>query len=247
MTNKGRIFIMGDTHGNFSFLPFFCQAEETTVDDYLIILGDAGINYYKGKKDKKVKDFISKCPVTLICIHGNHEIRPKNISTYKKIMVNEMNCYCWVEDEYPNIIFPEDGVVYLKGLRCLVCGGAYSVDKYYRLEMGYNWFSDEQMSSEDQKRIIQGLTEGDCRFDYIFSHACPLKYEPTFLFMKDFDQSTVDISTPTFLQEVYDIIAHRCPPKAWYYGHYHGDYKYCSEHGVNFCILYDEIEKLPLD
>ena len=30
----------------------------------------------------------------------------------------------------------------------LVIGGAYSVDKNYRLQMGYNWYSSEQPSEE---------------------------------------------------------------------------------------------------
>lgn len=50
-----RIFITGDKHGDFSFLPLWCKQNNTTLDDILIILGDAGINYYGGKKDKRIK------------------------------------------------------------------------------------------------------------------------------------------------------------------------------------------------
>ena len=42
----GRIFLRGDSHGNFDFLPYFCDKYKTDVDDILIILGDAGILYY---------------------------------------------------------------------------------------------------------------------------------------------------------------------------------------------------------
>ena len=40
-----RIFIRGDTHGNFDFLEKFCYDNKTDLQDYLIILGDAG--YFK--------------------------------------------------------------------------------------------------------------------------------------------------------------------------------------------------------
>ena len=41
-----RLFITGDRHGRFDDLEYFCQANDTTEDDALIILGDAGILYY---------------------------------------------------------------------------------------------------------------------------------------------------------------------------------------------------------
>ena len=40
----------------------------------------------------------------------------------------------WVEDKYPNLLFAKDGEVYdFDGYKCLVIGGAYSVDKYWRI------------------------------------------------------------------------------------------------------------------
>ena len=39
------IYITGDKHANFAFVNYFLKKENTTLDDILIILGDAGINY----------------------------------------------------------------------------------------------------------------------------------------------------------------------------------------------------------
>ncbi len=75
------IFITGDTHGEFYRLSHLKQ----TDDDMIIILGDAGINYYLNGKDQKLKEFISLYKIKLFCIQGNHEERPENISTYKEI------------------------------------------------------------------------------------------------------------------------------------------------------------------
>lgn len=39
------IYITGDTHGDFRRVFDFCMRFETSVDDVMIILGDAGINF----------------------------------------------------------------------------------------------------------------------------------------------------------------------------------------------------------
>ena len=49
------IYLTGDTHGNFDRIRRFCELNNTTKDDVLIILGDAGINYYLNKRDYKLK------------------------------------------------------------------------------------------------------------------------------------------------------------------------------------------------
>lgn len=77
-------YITGDTHGMFDRVKFFCNTNKTNIDDVLIILGDAGINYYGNKTDIAKKKEIRKFPITLFCIHGNHERRPQTIETYKE-------------------------------------------------------------------------------------------------------------------------------------------------------------------
>lgn len=64
------IFITGDTHGDFNRIKAFCEEFNTTKEDIMIILGDAGINYYdSGDRSRKKK--LQKLPITLFCIHGN--------------------------------------------------------------------------------------------------------------------------------------------------------------------------------
>lgn len=40
------IILTGDTHRDFKRIFAFCEENGTTREDVLIILGDAGINYY---------------------------------------------------------------------------------------------------------------------------------------------------------------------------------------------------------
>lgn len=45
----------------------------------------------------------------------------------------------WVEEAYPNILFAKDGEIYdIAGMKTIVIGGAYSVDKFYRLKHELN-------------------------------------------------------------------------------------------------------------
>ena len=55
------------------------------------------------------------------------------------------------------------------------------------------------------------------KIDMVLSHTCPLKYEPTEMFIKGLDQSTMDKSTEAWLGE----IEARNDYKKWYCGHYH--------------------------
>lgn len=50
------IYITGDKHTDFREVFYFCYANETTLDDILIVLGDAGINYYANEKDYMIKN-----------------------------------------------------------------------------------------------------------------------------------------------------------------------------------------------
>ena len=208
------IYITGDTHSDFSRIKAFCKDYDTTIDDVIVILGDAGINYYRGAKDIKLKYALSNLPITIFCIHGNHEIRPHTIVSYDKMKWNEGMVY--YENAYPNILFAVDGEIYkLNNKQCIAIGGAYSVDKDYRLMMGYGWWEDEQPSNEIKQTVEKALLENTV--DIVLSHTCPLKYEPIEVFLSFIDQSTVDKSTEEWLDKIEESITY----EKWYCGHYH--------------------------
>ncbi len=210
------IYITGDTHGDFSRIERFCERIPTTRDDVMIILGDAGFNYYRNTRDMIAKERVSKLPITVFSIHGNHEMRPGNIPTYRITEWHGGKVY--VEDEYPNLLFAVDGEVFdLDRIQTIVIGGAYSVDKYYRQMIGWNWWEDEQPSDEVKAKVEKTLTERNWQIDAVLSHTTPLKYEPVEVFMSCIDQSKVDKSTEIWLDSIEDRLTY----KHWYAGHYH--------------------------
>ena len=111
------IYITGDKHGDFSEVYAFCCKNKTTRDDLMIVLGDAGINYYANEQDIYLKNSLLQYPMTFFCIHGNHEERPENIEGYKtKIFHGGLVYY---EEEYPHILFAKDGDCLLYTSRCV--------------------------------------------------------------------------------------------------------------------------------
>lgn len=60
------IYITGDKHADFRDVLYFCYTDNTTLDDILIVLGDAGINYFANEKDVPLKESLKRlCPITL--------------------------------------------------------------------------------------------------------------------------------------------------------------------------------------
>ena len=57
------VYVTGDTHCDFKRVAAFCDTVESNKDDILIILGDAGINYFGKAKDDWLKHELSKLPM----------------------------------------------------------------------------------------------------------------------------------------------------------------------------------------
>lgn len=217
-TAMARTYITGDVHRQFKRVQDFCSIRKTTREDVLIILGDAGINFYLDDRDQQLKEELSQYPITLFCLHGNHEERPYNIESYiTKIWHGGMVYY---EEEYPNILFARDGEIYdFEGKKCIAIGGAYSIDKMYRLINNIPWFPDEQPSPNIKKYVEQKLENANWEVDYVLSHTIPKSHEPTWTFKMQIDEELLDKSTERWLDELEEKLSY----KRWFAGHYHVD------------------------
>ena len=231
-----RYYITGDIHGDLSRLQLFCSRfknKEELKDICLIILGDCGFNYYLNKKDIALKEAANNLGITIFNIKGNHELHADQIKSYKLKEWNGAPVY--YEEEFPNLLFAKDGEIYdIDGKRTLVIGGAYSIDKYYRLMKGWRWFDTEQPSDEVKRYVFTQLDKAGWEVDVVLSHTAPLKMEPRHLFMSGIDQSRVDKTTEEFLDEISDKLDF----KKWYFGHYHGEWKVDK-----YRLMFNDIEE----
>lgn len=227
------IYITGDTHGQFYRINQFCKKINTSKEDIMIILGDAGINN-ACSFDKTLKKKLDELPITLFCVHGNHEQRPYDISSYHEKEWHSGIVY--MERKHPSILFAKDAEVYdFNGLKSIVIGGAYSVDKYYRIIRCMPWYENEQPSEDIKKSVEEKLEQYAWKIDLVLSHTVPLKYEPKEVFLPSIDQSSVDKSTEIW----FDSLENKLNYKRWYAGHYHTEKKI-----DNLQIMYENVEVL---
>ncbi len=227
-------FITGDCHGNFDKIEIFCRCHNTNKNDIIIVLGDAGINYWLGAKDERLKSRLSELPISFLCIAGNHEEKPQNIQGYEEKLWKGGIVY--YEPIYENLLFAKDGEIYEFGdKKAIAIGGAYSVDKEWRLKLGLPWYESEQPSEEIKAYVESQLSKINWNVDYVLSHTCPLKYEPTDLFLDFIDQNMVDKSTEKWLTDIDNRLSYN----KWYFGHFHDDRKYEKAE-----MLYDGIKEL---
>lgn len=232
-----RLFITGDRHGCFEDLEDFCLANNTTDNDALILLGDAGILYYgeNSAREKMMKARLNRLPITLLCVRGNHEARPQNRAN----MLRRDFCggEVYFEESCPNILHLTDGGVYsICGKTVLSIGGAYSVDKELRLAMNCKWFKDEELSDEEMKEIFDNLLAKRTHYDYVLTHTCPMKWAPRDLFISGIDQSKVSYRMERFLNRIESVISY----DHWYFGHYHDN----REASPRATMLYQEIRRI---
>ena len=228
-----RIFVTGDTHGRFDRIFWQIESGRLVPGDIIVIMGDAGVNYYEDERDQELKSRLNESGLMFLLVRGNHEARPHGDSYLDIVMhLNEFEGNVLIEAEYPMIMYLKDGESYLFHFddgsmkKALVVGGAYSVDKFHRLDMqqaGYpdfKWFPDEQLTPEERKKILRKV-KGQY-FDYVFTHSVPYNMRPVDMFLPMIAQSTVDESTERFLQELHDSIQYG----RWYAGHWHTDRVY---------------------
>ena len=217
----------GDTHADFSrFYAVQKRAEE--LDEYykIIILGDAGLNFWLSKRDDVLKKRLhEKYPrLQFYCIRGNHEQRPELVDGMEEVWDDEAKGRILWQPKYPNIRYFRDGSVYeICGRRTLVLGGAYSVDKDYRLAkqaqgLYGGWFEGEQLT-EDERKSIEARHLGK-HFDLVLAHTCPYRWEPRDLFLSFIDQSKVDKTMEIWLDNMLDNVIHW---GVFLCGHFHDD------------------------
>lgn len=221
-----RWIITGDTHGKvYDRVAHIARNTEDIIyeETAVIILGDSGLNYYLNKIDLEEKQRSSKFGIRIYCVRGNHEQRPQNVKGMHLIYDEDVDGEVYTEDTFPQIRYFVDGGEYvINGKSVLVIGGAYSIDKYCRLELakwnGFcSWFADEQLNVEERREIMQKISGK--HYDFVLTHTAPLVWEPTDLFLGGIDQSKVDKSTEQWLSQVSCIISWGC----WLFGHYHAD------------------------
>lgn len=211
-------FLTADVHGDVWELKHRIDNAKVPDGSNIIILGELSINYWLDKSDARKKKFLSKLPYTFFALNGNHEARPEEVEGYHEALYKEEDTvlHVFVQDKYPNIFFLKNGEHLLNGNRILVLGGAYSVDKDYRLATGKKWWASEQLTEEERKYFLATVSG---HYDFVFTHTCPYLARPLEKGLSFVDQSKVDSTMEIFLENIRGQITYG----QFYCGHWHID------------------------
>ena len=246
-----KFYITGDKHRDFREVKRFCRVKNTQRQDVLIVLGDAGLNYYGDYRDDKLKKEVSSLNITVFCVHGNKENRPENVGTYG------IRSFCggtvYYEPRYPNIYFAIDGEIYtFEKKKYMVIGGGHSVDKMLCLEEKRPFWQDEMPDEATKEKVEHRIDVANNSIYGMMTHTCPIDYLPTEAFVsarqkmrkrrkrlllgldRDFCPD-IDRSTEEWLGK----LERKLDYKVWYCGHYHVDKRIDKIH-----MMHQEIRPL---
>lgn len=237
------IFITGDTHGNTDWLrTYIFPTAKALAADAIIVLGDFG--YWEHTSDGVVfLDDVDRAAqssgIPLYWLHGNHDKFSLALKYYSHQRDGEGFIYC-----RQNVLYIPQGHSWVwHGRAFRSFGGAYSIDKGYRLRMeqkrqfdlarqeqlrakarnrsaqsvpdqtGTLWFPEEEMTDQDMTDL---LVADPYEKHYVLSHDKPLMARP------GWNRKEFPLCQPNQQRLQKALKLHK--PSYWFHGHLHYHY-----------------------
>ena len=249
------IYITGDCHRNFERFnrSIFPEQQEMTKEDYVIVCGDFGGVWNKGKEDKEetmLLDWLDCKSFTTLFVDGNHE----NFDRLYDYPVEN-----WhggkVHKIRPSVIHLMRGQVFdIDDRSIFTFGGASSHDidggilepddpdykkKKKELDQGWlpyrinhvSWWEQELPSEEEMEEGRKNLALQHNAVDFIVTHCCSSSNQA----MLGGSLYKPDMET-TYLEE----IKQNTKFKKWFFGHYHDNRNVSAEE----ILLYEQIIRI---
>lgn len=216
------IYIIGDRHGEedgFSDDKLPGQSA-WTAEDTVIVTGDFGYvmrGERKSLAEKNKLDALAKKPYNIVFCDGNHEG-----FDYLEQYPEEIRYGAPVRKIRENVFWLQRGYVYtIEDKTFFVMGGAYSIDKAFRLHYQNAtaekiWFEQELPRAEEYRRGIEALKSHGHQVDYIITHTAPKNIIPRIIGVYPDDH---DAELTGFLDWIYYDVGFN----QWYFGHFHTD------------------------
>ena len=111
------VYAIGDIHGKWQTIRNLYELNKDVFSsirpNVLILLGDAGLNYFLNERDEKTKAQLGKYPFTYFVIRGNHEERPSICAAKNPELWHTETFWgntVYVENQFPYIKYALDEV-----------------------------------------------------------------------------------------------------------------------------------------
>jgi Calcineurin-like phosphoesterase len=195
------IFI-GDVHGKYPQYKRIIREHQNTIQ-----VGDMGVGFFKWPHGEPYANppFDEMLHSGARFIRGNHD----NPAVCRKHQM-------WIPDGTV-----EDDMMFI--------GGAFSIDKAYRIE-DFNWWPDEELSYKEFENLVDvyNVAKPAC----MVTHDCPVVAVNAIHSHHRFDNSRT--------QQCLQILWEMHKPKVWVFGHHHQSFDKVID-GTRFVCL-DELE-----
>lgn len=229
------IYITGDVHGELEIgsrlrVKNFPEQKEMTENDFVLVAGDFGLIWDRGKTDKYWLKWLNESKkFTTLFIDGNHE----NHDLLDAYPVEEWNGGK-VHKISDKIIHLMRGQVFeIDNHRLFTFGGAASHDKDSRVE-GRSWWSREMPSQSEYEEGIRNLEKVNYEVDYIITHTCSMNTLGRVNSEYGLDHEVDPMHK--YFQQIEDQVAY----KHWFFGHFHHDQEFPKSQR----LLYRDILRL---
>ena len=226
---------VSDTHGGFAAITRISDIQQNMPEykpeeTMIVILGDCSLNFWLNNTDKKYKKLLNSMNYHIYCVRGNHEQRPELIKNMVLVNDENVNNVVYMEEAFPNIRYFIDGKIYnLLEYKCLVIGGAYSIDKYLRVE-GMSWWPQEIPSHVEVEEGLTNLEKVEYNVDYVLTHTCP----------SHLINELVEGAEPEPTNKILDGFNDLMQYQNWFFGHWHFDH-YFKNPNSKFKCLYNDV------
>lgn len=208
-----KVLFSGDTHGEFDHLS---GAIGRLAPDAVVVAGDFGFwheaDLIEGGSESEFLHASLKHPGCKVYFcdgnHENHALLQALVAKKgweKPISVSPGLAYC-----------PRGSALTVRSRRILFMGGAYSIDRAYRVQ-GKSWFPEEEITEED---ILRALSRKNlAEFDTVVSHTCPAACLPAVCREAGIDPAWVkNDRSERLLQRLFEAML---GVRDWYFGHWH--------------------------
>lgn len=215
----GRLLVTGDLHGDAAALTMIGKLMEP--HDMLFVAGDFGFVFVN---DKKEGNFLNDLNLFLrknnesyiVFVDGNHE----NHTALAAFPVEEWNG-ARVHKIRSHIIHVLRGeVITLKNHNIFCFGGAYSIDRKYRV-LNESYWKEEVPNDKEMENGNKNLKRHNNKIDYVISHTCPLNLVPALLGRGGFHAVPEERPLQNYLQFVSEEVSDSLIK--YYFGHWHQD------------------------
>lgn len=163
-----KILLSGDSHCDINHLKAISARMEKFECDKAFVLGDFGW-WPKDKGGRKFIEKIGKLDFPIYFLAGNHEDW-EDLEKYQEYP--DYNEEGFIEVA-PNILYTPTGFRWeWDGVKFLSVGGAYSIDRKYRVKF-ISWFPQEIITIEDMDKALVTDLDLTHNVDVILSHDAP--------------------------------------------------------------------------